>query len=120
MFKSVAKLRKAYPIVVLLLTVILLFAFTISFTAGAAPARNVADVGVEELDSGAEEAKFSHRLIVQLQSPSLSEFSATNEMARMANGKINISSAEAQNYIAQLEGEQAAFITNMASTTRHK
>lgn len=55
----------------------------------------------------------SKRLIVELQSPSLSEYSAANAVAMQPNGRLDLKSAEAVNYIDQLKAEQAAFVNNM-------
>jgi len=55
----------------------------------------------------------SRRLIVQLQSPSLAEYSATNGIARQPDGRLDLKSAGASSYIDQLKAEQAAFVSNM-------
>lgn len=55
----------------------------------------------------------SQRLIVQLQSPSLAEYTATNNIARQSDGRLDLKSAEAISYIDQLKAEQAAFVSNM-------
>ncbi len=57
--------------------------------------------------------KASNRLIVQLQSPSLVEWSQTNTNVRSEAGKIAYSSPQAQAYVQQLQAEQAAFISRM-------
>jgi len=53
----------------------------------------------------------SHRLIVQLESPSLAEWSKSTGMARGAGGdRLDAMSPAAQAYLTQLEMEQAAFV----------
>ncbi len=59
------------------------------------------------------QAKTSHRLIVQLKSPSLSEKGFSSKTARLENGKLNLQSAEVQSYLSQLKSEQAAFVNQM-------
>ncbi|MGB0384025.1 MAG: S8 family serine peptidase [Ardenticatenaceae bacterium] len=70
----------------------------------------VADV-TDGNDSDSQET--SHRLIVQLKSPSLSEWSAQTRRSRAADGRLDVRSSAAQAYIAQLEAEQAAFVRQM-------
>lgn len=76
-------------------------------------------VGATEINTGAADAEaaaqaqasgVSHRLIVQLDSPSLAE----SGLAKVENGRLNVKSASAQAYIAQLEAEQAAFVGRMS------
>ena len=55
----------------------------------------------------------SHRLIVQLQSPSLAEYTAKNSIARLPDGRLDLNSIEATSYIDQLQTEQAAFVSSM-------
>ncbi|HET6444913.1 MAG TPA: S8 family serine peptidase [candidate division Zixibacteria bacterium] len=55
----------------------------------------------------------SHRLIVQLESPSLAEWSKSTGMARGAGDRLDAESQAAQAYLAQLEIEQAAFVSAM-------
>lgn len=54
----------------------------------------------------------SHRLIVQLESPALAEM---QNIGRMPNGRLNINSADAQAYIAQLKTEQDRFVSAMTT-----
>ncbi|MCP4360706.1 MAG: S8 family serine peptidase, partial [Chloroflexi bacterium] len=85
--------------------------------AGAAPAWVIdsADaVPNVAADTVAERApKTSHRLIVQLASPSLAEQSAQEGLWRTENGRLDANAPEAQAYIAQLEAEQKAFVAQM-------
>jgi subtilisin family serine protease len=55
----------------------------------------------------------SRRLIIQLESPSLAEYTATTTIARQPNGRLDLNSTEATSYINQLKAEQAAFVSNM-------
>jgi hypothetical protein len=55
----------------------------------------------------------SHRLIVQLQSPPLAEWSKTTGVARSTGDRLDAKSPAAQAYLAQLEIEQADFIDAM-------
>jgi len=66
-----------------------------------------------EMSDSPSSVKTSHRLIVQLSSPALAEL---NGFSRAANGRLNTSSTEAQAYIAQLQAEQAAFVSEMAKS----
>lgn len=67
------------------------------------------------ITDGGETTNVSHRLIVQLASPSLLEQSAATGFAPVkANGHIDVQSPQAQNYIDQLKAEQAAFISTMS------
>src|SRR3990172_5909869 len=63
--------------------------------------------------------KVSHRLIVQLTSPPLAEaFVATSESRRQpqfGRVRLDVASPESLSYIAQLEAEQAAFVSAMRS-----
>ncbi|MCP4361761.1 MAG: S8 family serine peptidase, partial [Chloroflexi bacterium] len=105
----------------LLLLLALLLAFvlvgaTVLLT-GAAPAR-VVDVPDAAPTSAANNVsentpQTSHRLIVQLESPSLAEHSAQEGVWRTENGRLDFNAPEAQAYIAQLEAEQKAFIGEM-------
>ena len=58
----------------------------------------------------------SHRLIVQLRSPSLAEAYGDSVQAASVDGKLDVNAASAQAYVAQLQAEQAAFMTNLQST----
>ncbi|MEZ4713325.1 MAG: S8 family serine peptidase [Caldilineaceae bacterium] len=77
-----------------------------------------AALAVEEAptDGPVDAPAASHRLIVQLRSPSLAE--AYGELVRAANvdGKLDVNAASAQAYVAQLQAEQAAFMTNLQTT----
>lgn len=61
-------------------------------------------------------AAYSHRLIVQLDSPPLVKMAEGRaEFARLADGRLDVNSSQARAYIAQLEAEQAAFVSRMAT-----
>lgn len=61
-------------------------------------------------DVAEEQNNVSHRLIVQLESPSLSELRTA---PRLSSGHVDLAAPEAQDYIAQLQSEQAAFVSAM-------
>jgi subtilisin family serine protease len=90
----------------LVLAVVLVSLLAVSAMVFAAP------VQVFEETDGVEQAsaEYSHRLIVQLQSPSLSELST---VPMLANGRIDLAAPDAQAYVAQLQAEQAAFVSAM-------
>ena len=96
--------------VTILLTALVLLSLVLVATASA-------EVGVTEGDSGVPTA--SHRLIVQLDSPSLAEWASSPEISAaanlMVNGRLNVQADAAQGYIQQLEAEQAAFAANVAA-----
>ena len=60
-------------------------------------------------------AEYSHRIIVELKSPSLAEAAKTDSSLKMADGSLNMESAAASQYISQLKAEQAAFVSAMRS-----
>ncbi len=97
---------------VLILTIVLLLMLALMTTASA-------EVGVTDGDSGTP--SFSHRLIVQLKSPSLSEWASAPAVKAASadlfvDGKVNVQSVTAQNYIQSLKSEQAAFLSSLATT----
>lgn len=70
----------------------------------------------ERKRSGAAAApKVSHRLIIQLESPSLSEFSSASGIPSSAAGRIDLQSAAMTSHAARLEAKQNAFISAMKS-----
>ena len=96
---------------ILLLTLVSLLTLALISTASA-------EVGVTDGATGMPNA--SHRLIVQLESPSLTEWATSSEVRTAAadlfvNGKLNIQSTTAQNYVRKLEAEQATFLSNLAT-----
>ncbi len=56
-----------------------------------------------------DEPKTSGRLIVELTSPPLAAWAENVTSAKTARGRLNVSSASAQTYMARLANEQAAF-----------
>ena len=83
------------------------------------PASFKADGPAEvQTDAPAELPKASHRLIVELESPPLAVWYKTNRAAQGVNGGMDLKSAAAQNYVSQLQAEQAAFVTAMQSVLR--
>ncbi len=96
---------------VLFLAIVALLMLAVMTTASA-------EVGVTEGDNGA--ATYSNRLIVQLESPSLAEWASLPGISAasadlIVNGKVNVQSTTAQQYIQQLQAEQAAFLAEAAS-----
>ncbi|MEZ4719434.1 MAG: S8 family serine peptidase, partial [Caldilineaceae bacterium] len=78
----------------------------------------MADQGIPTLVDGpqdAPDAKLSHRLIVELDSPPLAVAYRDRVGAAGVNGRLNVNAPDAQTYIAQLQAEQAAFVADMGS-----
>lgn len=75
----------------------------------------LADGPVSPTDDGPTDISLStsHRLIVQLESPPLAVWAGQTRQALKANGRLDVQSAAAQSYVAQLQAEQAAFISAM-------
>ncbi len=79
--------------------------------------------GVGAEDDAAQSApaspKVSHRLIVQLTSPPLAEAfvatSASRPQPQSGRVRLDVNAPESQNYVAQIEAEQAAFVNAMRS-----
>ncbi len=57
----------------------------------------------------------SHRLIVELDSPPLAVWVDENQVARSAQGRLNPRSVTTQQYLAQLQAEQLAFVNALQS-----
>ena len=79
-------------------------------------------VNAEQIESDGTVAdsapRASHRLIVELNSPALSQWAATEISASatsdlFVNGHLNVASTTAQAYIQQLQAEQGAFMAQM-------
>jgi len=64
-------------------------------------------------DSAAPAMQKSHRLIVELNSDALAVWANGESSARATNGHLNLNARAAQNYLAQLQTEQRAFVSNM-------
>lgn len=78
----------------------------------------MADQSIPTLVDGpqdAPDAKLSHRLIVELDSPPLAVAYRDRVNAAGANGRLDVNAPDAQAYIAQLQAEQAAFVAQMGS-----
>ena len=99
--------RRWNSILFILLLVLALFAVSYLSIANAASVKAPQAADVSDSPS---RVRTSHRLIVQLESPALAELS---DFSRMANGRLNATSSTAQAYIAQLQAEQAAFVSQM-------
>lgn len=97
--------------IVLVLTLLLGLLLALPFVSASEVNSGAADA---QLAAAAQANKVSHRLIVQLDSPSLIEKSMENGMARAANGRLTPNSAAAKAYISQLQAEQAAFVGRMS------
>ena len=58
-------------------------------------------------------ARYSHRLIVELTSPSLAQYGSGSAEVAGGGGKLDVASPDAQQYIQKLQTEQQAFVTAM-------
>ncbi len=74
-------------------------------------ADKIAPQGQGDLELAVDTPVTSHRLIVELASPALAESSAASRS--MTNGQLDVNSAAAQAYIAQIQQEQTQFINTM-------
>ncbi|HSM54763.1 MAG TPA: S8 family serine peptidase [Candidatus Sulfomarinibacteraceae bacterium] len=98
---------------ILALTLLLVGLFAIGSLAIAAPAQ-IHDVTDDPGTSQeAEQSNYSHRLIVQLESPSLSEIAAVGTVPKTEAGHPNVASPEAQAHVELLQSEQTTFIAEM-------
>lgn len=69
---------------------------------------------IPDVTDGPDEApEASHRLIVELASPPLALYYESAPRMLNAQGKLDVNSPAAQQYIAQIEAEQAAFVKEM-------
>lgn len=100
---------------VLLLTAGLLAAQFLAVSSPGAARQNamLAPVIGPETSDAQNTSLMSNRLIVELASPPLSVYAATNHVARLDNGKLNFNAPQAQTYIDQLKTEQAAFVSSL-------
>ena len=104
------KFGSALNLMVILAMLAALFAVNPVAAQPAASPQAVADI----TDGAASPTtKTSHRLIVELKSAPLAAWAQTEKTAQFANGKLNVNHPAAQAYIAQLQAEQAAFVSNM-------
>ncbi|MEM7798099.1 MAG: S8 family serine peptidase [Chloroflexota bacterium] len=72
--------------------------------------------GLDVVDEPSSDApEMSHRLVVVLDSPSLSELALTSRSLLLDNGKLDVNSLTAQAHLSRLESEQAAFIASLDS-----
>ena len=85
----------------------------LSKSAVAAPTTQIADTTGPITSDGKTGPSTSHRLIVQLSSPSLSEEQAATGFAPQSQGRPDLNSTQAQAYISRLKAEQAAFVSSM-------
>jgi subtilisin family serine protease len=77
-----------------------------------------ADVQVPAVTDGPADAQLglpsaSHRLIVELKSAPLAVWYRTEPRSATTGGRLDVQSSAAQAYVAQLQAEQAAFVTRM-------
>lgn len=107
MLNSISLRRITFVSIVLLLLVLIV----------ASPFASAAEVDKSDsmnLAKGSTTSQpYSHRLIVQLKSPSLVEMADQAHFARLANGRLNLDSPQATAYVEQLEAEQATFVSRM-------
>nr|MBA3533206.1 S8 family serine peptidase [Ardenticatenales bacterium] len=107
--------RKAVFLALLLTVGLLLVPFTaISYASSTTNGtEGKASLVLEETDGPAADVAASHRLIIQLTSPSLAEMSASTGRSRLADGRLDVNSAIAREYIAKLRAEQTTFVSAM-------
>ncbi len=69
--------------------------------------------GAADTTDGPQEKQpaYSHRLIVELQSAPLAVWSQQTGLSRAGNGRLDVHTPEAQQYLAHLQAEQAAFVS---------
>jgi subtilisin family serine protease len=77
-----------------------------------------ADVQIPAVTDGPQDTQLelpsaSHRLIVELESAPLAVWYRTEPRATGTGGRLDVRSSAAQAYMAQLQAEQAAFVTRM-------
>ncbi len=66
-----------------------------------------------EDDAAPQPVRMSHRLIVELESPPLAQWSKETNLARAAGDRLDINSPNAKDYVTQLDAEQTAAINAM-------
>ena len=74
---------------------------------------NYAVTGLTDGEAPEAAPRASHRLIVELASPPLARWSADTGISRLAGDRLDAKSTQALAYVAQLEAEQAAFVSTM-------
>jgi subtilisin family serine protease len=99
------------------LSVLLVLSLLLPMVATARPAQHeAADLGQIITGDAPAQAGMSHRLIVQLDSAPLAEWSKTTGAARSDGDRLDVKTPAARAYLAQLEVEQAAFVEAMGRT----
>ncbi|GAB4526616.1 MAG: hypothetical protein Fur0018_11910 [Anaerolineales bacterium] len=111
------KQKSTFAVLVSLLVLLSMLGASAGF---AAPAQRIASDAVQGIapssatstTDGSQETgtTYSHRLIVELQSAPLAAWAAQTGRSRAANGRLQVNTPEAQQYIARLQAEQAAFV----------
>ncbi len=82
---------------------------------GTGSSQNVSPAALTDITDGPQNSTslYSHRLIVELESEPLAVWSQQTGKSRAANGKLKVNTPEAQQYIARLQAEQAAFLNSL-------
>lgn len=101
-------MKKSSKQLLLLAVVSILLVFVSSLVFAETPSHTTDDMQGDSL-------KKSHRLIVELEAPSLAVWAKTNRAVLSENGRLNAKSTTAQQYISSLRAEQATFAMNMTS-----
>jgi hypothetical protein len=83
------------------------------YTQQSTAARPSAVYEPDDSPDSSKSQKVSHRLIVQLESPSLVEWSKSN-LAIQSGGKPDFNAPEAQNHVNTIQAEQAAFVRSLS------
>ena len=99
--------RKAGYVFVLVLALTLI----VTALASAAPTSQIVEDDGQQAAAAGEE--YSHRLIIELESPPLAVVAERDGLARTTGGRLNAQAPEAQVYVDRLQAEQAAFISAM-------
>lgn len=102
--------RKLSAILALFMIASLVFAPALTPTASAVEIPPTVSDGPE---AHPPTATTSHRLIVELESPPLAVAFQSEVKAAGVDGKLDVQAASAQAYLAQLQAEQAAFVSQM-------
>jgi hypothetical protein len=105
-------LKRQFTRLTMLLGVVGLLAALSIFAFGAVASAEWVDTGA---DTPTSEVQYSHRLIVELESAPLTVKYPELPGARSADGKLNARSAAAQDYVQQIQAEQATLMANVQS-----
>lgn len=108
-------MRKVQALFVTLLVVLISAGLlSVSFAAPTPTGSLASNPAVADADGG-DAPRASHRLIVQLKSPSLVEWATESNQSLLSNGRLMTNAPAAQAYVNQLQNEQAAFLSAMSA-----